>query len=118
MKRKTKLNALTAMITTPNNANNADINTPKKKTNTKRHNKPLITHNPNIEYNENESDEWNNIDFSKYLNQKPKRTTKKKRKNNNNNNSMLNNKKQIRLEKSDYPKMWLGRRVDNGILDD
>ena len=102
------------------NANNVDNNTPKKKTNTKRHNKPLIAYNPNIEYNDNESDEWNNIDFSKYLNQKPKRTTKKKRKNNNSMNSMLNsiNKKQIRLEKSDYPKMWLGRRVDNGILDD
>jgi hypothetical protein len=104
-----------------NNANNADINTPKKKPNTKRHNKSLIAHNPNIEYNENESDEWNNIDFSKYLNQKPKRNnTKKKRKKKNNSNNNMNNsvKKQIRLEKSDYPKMWLGRRVDSGVLDD
>jgi hypothetical protein len=103
------------------NANNADIEIPKKKPNTKRHNKSLIAHNPNIEYNENESDEWNNIDFSKYLNQKPKRNnTKKKRKKKNNSNNNMNNsvKKQIRLEKSDYPKMWLGRRVDSGVLDD
>jgi hypothetical protein len=103
------------------NADNADIEIPKKKPNTKRHNKSLIAHNPNIEYNENESDEWNNIDYSKYLNQKPKRNnTKKKRKKKNNSNNNMNNsvKKQIRLEKSDYPKMWLGRRVDSGVLDD
>ena len=68
-----------------------------------------------IEYNEEVSDEWNNVDFSKYLNQKAKHNInadnsarKKKRK---------NNLKKIRLEKSEYPKMWLGRRVDNSILD-
>jgi hypothetical protein len=90
--------------------------TPKKKPklkhiiNTKRH-KPLIASNYNNN-DDDDTDEWNNIDFSKYLNQKPKHT-KRKRNNNNNNNNI----KKIRLEKSEYPKMWLGRRVDNSILD-
>ena len=97
--------------TNDNNSTNEYVDTSKKKHQLKRintkKNKQLNANNSNIEYNEEVSDEWNNIDFSKYLNQKQTHNKKKRG----------NNLKKIHLDKSEYPKMWLGKRIDNSVLD-